>query len=320
MLLLVDMPKEPLTRAIPYLLPIRPEEISEVDLDERGGVSRCEIVVGGGIVRGWNAEGWWVRKGSQVIEQGEHSLGVCPVIAFAETEFPREGEFCQIADLSRRLFNLHSELDEILRSQTFSLLTYQIPPDQAGMFDVGAIAGQIGTHNMLIHSGSTPAFIAPPEGPAEIYLKRIAALEERIKEIGHFIEPSGSHQESGLALTLRFQQLNSSLSHFARRMADFELRMWDLVTRWLGLPFDSVSSIWDDDYAIADINAELQKLSAMQLSGFSEATLAAKRRQIVALDLAGLPDDELSALLDSESEFEHEREAEPAPEEPEGEL
>lgn len=322
MLVLVDMPNEtPATRAdqlqaraVPYLLPIKPEEVAEIELDERGLVERCEIFIGDGQVRGWDADGWWVRKGNDVLDQGAHPLGACPVLAFAETEFPREGEFSQIADLSKRLFNLHSELDEILRSQTFSLLTYQIPPDQAGLIDVGAIAGQIGTHNMLVHGGTTPAFIAPPAGPAEIYLRRIEAVEERIKAIGHFIEPSSSTQESGLALTLRFQQLNSSLSHFAGRLADLEARVWELVTRWLGLPFEAVSVSWDDDYAIADINAELQKLGAMQLSGFSEATLAAKRQQIVALDLAGLPDDELTALLESESEGAHEREPSMEPE------
>jgi hypothetical protein len=316
MLLLVDMPRDGATasvgevleqRRFPYLVPIVPEEVVALDLNAQGRVDRCEIMADGGRIHGWDGRQWWVRKGEQRLEMGEHGLGLCPVLAFAENEFPREGEFSQIADLSRRLFNLHSELDEILRAQTFSLLTYQIPPEQAGLLDVAIVAAQIGTHNMLVHSGGTPAFIAPPDGPATIYLARIAALEEKIKQIGHVIEPSGSQVESGLALTLRFQQLNSSLSHWASRMADLELRVWELVTRWLGLPFASVSSTWDDDYAIADISAELEKLGAMQLSGFSDATLAAKRQQILALDLAGLPDDELAALLDAEGEGAHER-------------
>lgn len=316
MLLLVDMPREqPGTladqlarRAVPYLVPIKPEEVASIEIGDQGKVSQCEIYIGDGQVRGWDASGWWVRKGEKRIDEGDHSLGVCPVLAFAENEFGREGEFSQIADLSRRLFNLHSELDEILRAQTFSLLTYQIPPEQAGLLDVAKVAAQIGTHNMLVHGGQTPAFIAPPDGPAVIYMQRIAALEERIKLIGYNVESSAQRQESGVALTLRFQSLNAALSRWAERMSDLELRVWDLVTRWLGLPLESVSSAWDDDFAIADIGAELEKLSAMQLSGFSEATLTAKRKQIVSLDLAGLGDEELEALLEAEDEGAHERE------------
>lgn len=321
MLLLVDMPASTPAnqadqiagRVVPYLLQIRPEEVVEIELDEQGRVSLCEIYGGEGQIRGWDDASWWVRKGESRIAEGEHPLGTCPVLAFAEREFPGEGELSQIADISRRLFNLHSELDEILRAQTFSLLTYQIPPEQLATLDVATIAAQIGTHNMLVHGGATPAFIAPPDGPANIYLQRIDAMEKRIKDVGHFIEPSGTRAESGIALELRFQQLNSSLSHWAGRMADLELRVWNLVTRWLGLPFESVSSAWDDDYAISDITAELQKLGAMQLSGFSDATLIAKRQQIVALDLAGLPEDELSALLEAEGEASHERPADPTP-------
>ncbi len=323
MLLLVDMPNAPPAgtraeqldrRAVPYLLPIYPEDVASIEMNEQGKVERCEIYIADGQIRGWDASGWWVRKGERRIEEGTHPLGVCPVLLFSETEFPREGAFTQIADLSKRLFNLHSELDEILRAQTFSLLTYQIPPEQAGLLDVATVAAQIGTHNMLVHAGQTPAFIAPPDGPATIYLARIAALEERIKLIGYNVEASGARQESGVALTLRFQSLNAALSHWAERMADLELRVWELVTRWLGLPFESVTSTWDDDYAIADIGAELEKLAAMQLSGFSAATLTAKRKQIVSLDLAGMPDDDLTALLESESESEHERAPNESPE------
>jgi hypothetical protein len=313
-LLLVDMPRAPGAtiaeqldaRAIPYLLPIAPEAVAAIEVNEQGLVDHCEIASADGTHRGWDVARWWVRQGERIIEEGEHGLDTCPVLAFAESEFPHEGEFSQIADLARRLFNLHSELDEILRAQTFSLLTYQVPPEQGHLFDATVVAGQIGTHNMLVHSGATPTFIAPPDGPATIYLARIAALEEKIRRIGHLVE-APEQAESGVALTIRFQQLNSALAHWAGKLADLELRVWALVTRWLGLPFESVSSTWDDDYAITDVAAELNTLAAMQMAGFSEVTLAAKRQQIVALDLAGLPDDELTALLDAEGEAAHER-------------
>lgn len=308
MLLLVDMPRDQATagRQVPYLLAIAPEELVSLSVNEQGMVDYCEVRADDGLIRGWDTAQWWTRKGEQRLEAGDHNLGICPVLAFAENEFPNEGEFAQIADLSRRLFNLHSELDEILRAQTFSLLTYQIPPEQAGLLDVSTVAAQIGTHNMLVHSGNTPAFIAPPDGPATIYLARIAAMEEKIRRIGHTVEAPGQ-AESGIALTIRFQQLNSALSHWAARMSDLEARTWDLVTRWLGLPYQSIAVSWNNDYALTDISAELDVLTAMQMTGFSDATLSAKRQAIVAMALSGLRDDELSALLATEGEITHER-------------
>ncbi len=312
MLLLVDMPREPgatradqlAERAVPYLTRIDPERVNAIELDERGAVAWIEIDDGDTLC-GWDTEIWWRRKGDRITEEGAHGLGVCPVLAFAEHEFPRFGEFAQIADLARRLFNLHSELDEILRSQTFSLLTYQVPPDQGYAFDAAAVAAQIGTHNMLVHSGDTPAFIAPPDGPATIYLARIAALEEKIRRIGHQIE-APDRTESGVALKIRFQQLNSALSHWAGRMEDLERRVWDLACLWLGIE-NRTQVGWDDDYALTDIATELDALAAMQMTGFSEAVLRAKRQQIVALDFASSEDDEMAALLAAEEEGAHER-------------
>jgi len=318
MLLLVDMPREIGTtraeqmdsRAMPYIAMIEPERIERIEVDDSGMVAMVEIddgVTDDGtpMVRGWDTERWWVRVGEQITESNEHPLGVCPVLAFGESAFPAEGEFAQIADLSRRLFNLRSELDEILRAQTFSLLTYQVPADQAHTFDASAISGQIGTHNMLVHSGQTPAFIAPPDGPARIYLDVIAQVEEKIRRIGHVVE-APDRAESGVALAIRFQQLNSSLVHWASRMEDLERRVWWLVSLWLGLQ-EPPSISWDDDYAITDLAAELDVLAAMIGSGFSPETLRAKRQQIISLDFASMDEPELDALMAAEAEAGQER-------------
>lgn len=311
MLLLVDMPQRGVpggvqeigVRPVPYLAAIAPEQVLDYQTDERGRLSWVEILDGDQI-RGWDATEWWTRKGDTREEQGTHGLGLCPVLAFAEGEFPGEGEFAQIADLAKRLFNLHSELDEILRSQTFSLLTLQVPPEQMN-FSAADTAQQIGTHNLLVHAGVAPGFIAPPDGPAKIYMERIAAMEEKIRRIGHMIE-APDRAESGIALKIRFQQLNAALSHWAGRMEDLERRVFDLACRWLGIPNRTAIS-WDDDYALTDVTAELEVLSSMQMTGFSDATLREKRKQIVVLDFATLEDDELTALLDAEDEAVHER-------------
>lgn len=315
MLVLMDMPAEiPPTlaqqaeqRKIPYLTPIAPELVRGYEMDESGSFSGVAIaaveVIDGKehqVIREWDAAEWRVRQGDKVLRSGPHPFGRCPVLAFTEaTHFPCFGAFSQIATLSRRLFNAESELDEILRSQTFSLLTYQIPPDVAATFNAGNVAAAVGTHNMLTHSGDAPAFIAPPDGPAQVYMTRIEGLKKSIRRVSLTLDDTAEQKaESGLALQLRFQALNAALGQFAVRMQDFERRIWELFAAGVSTE-NRVNVAWPLDYTLADIQAELDKLTSMQSTGFADAVLTAKRKQITSTEFANLEQDELSALLEA---------------------
>jgi hypothetical protein len=312
MLLLIDMPRtlpdnaadQKTERAFPYLVPIVPERVVSWAVDFRGRLTKLEygdvLDDGTAAIRGWNIERWWVRKGDQQIDGDEHTLGVCPALYFSESgEFPFFGPFAQIADLSKRLFNARSELDEILRSQTFSLLTYQNPPETAHNFNASQVAEAIGTHNMLVHGGATPAFIAPPDGPARTYLETIAHIEKAIARIALAIEtPEQQSAESGLALTIRFQSLNAALTGFARRMEDLERGMWEMVSRWMNL--DGVASTdWSKDYALADLANELQTLADMIASGMPDSIVRQQKKSITSIAFPTLPSDEMQVLLDA---------------------
>lgn len=312
MLLLVDMPskeqtdKQLVPRVIPYITSIAPEIVDSYTTDDRGLINWIEItgttIIDGktvDIFRGWDTLKWWIRKGATMLSQGDHNLGICPVIAFAENEFPQEGSFAQIADISKRLYNARSELDEILRSQTFSILTYQLPPQQMIPLDVATVAGQIGTHNMLIHSGETPSFVAPSSGPASTYLEVIENLQNKLDEIAHTVRPATG--DTGIALQYKFQQINSALSQWATKLLDIERKVWDLVCLWLGIENKTEVS-WEKDFSTTDLQNELNILAAMQSGGFSLETLGAMRKRILGLALGSLPDEQLTALMDSEDQ------------------
>lgn len=314
MLLLVDMPRVLPTseaaqieqRAVPYLVPLKPEAVIKYQLNTRGRVSFIEygdtLDDGTAVVRGWDESDWWVRKGEDVLEADTHNLGICPVLAFSESgAFPFVGPFAQIADLSKRLFNARSELDEILRSQTFSLLTYHVPPEMAATFgeSAGKIAEAIGTHNMLVHNGNAPSFIAPSDGPANTYLATIAHIEQAINRVSLAIEiPAQQSQESGLALTIRFQALNAALTGFARRMEDLENQVWGVVARWLKLSTPA-SAQWAKDFALADIATELQTLASMIAAGMPPEVVTEQKKVITQLAFPALPQADMQALLDA---------------------
>lgn len=312
MLLLVDMPQPPSTRTIPYLVAIEPERVKNYRLNAQGQLQSVTVQdwvmdkdgKAQEVLRQYTDHGWAFTGAEQA--SGTHDLGVCPVLAFTESGlFPSEGEFATLADLSKRLYNLRSELDEILRAQTFSLLTFKTPADRFPL-DLGPIAQSIGTHNLLQTFEAGAEFIAPPEGPARIYLDVLAQIESLMRQTALLVDiPSGNSQESGVALQLRFQALNASLVHFARRMEDFERRVWEVVGLWLGM-VPQVSVSWSKDYSIADLKTELEIAQNMAALNAPPAYQQSKLKQLIQLDLSTLPGDELAAVLASVDEVQQE--------------
>jgi hypothetical protein len=317
MLMLVDMPAEIganaadqlMNRKAPYWTPIDPADVKDYQVNDAGKFDFVSFhgtyIMDDGTqepcVWSFDTQSWTCKdqKDERLLAEGNHPLGECPVIAFTEYgDFPTFGAFAPIADLAKRLFNLESELDEILRSQTFSLLTLQVPEDSGTEERVGAAkaAGEtIGTNNLMVHSGSTPAFIAPPDGPAKIYLERIAKLEERIDEIALQVA-TPNQRESGYAMQMRFQLINAELARFARRMEDFERRAWELSAKWLGQ--DNTPDIsWPRNFNISDIEQELEILRNMADTIMPDEVLRQQKKRIVSMQFDGLEEDERESLL-----------------------
>lgn len=312
MLLLVDMPRElPPTmgeqisqRRLPFWTQILPESVTDYELGDDGKFKHVEFTgtiehEGARTDCVWHFDraAWRAEKAEndrngqrQVLAEGAHGLGECPVLIFTEHgDFPAFGPFAAIADLMRRMFNADSELDEIIRSATFPMLTIQVPdtttPDQKSA--IAKVAAEtIGVQNLVIHSGSTPAWIAPPDGPAKVCADRIAALRAQIDEVSLNVA-APNQRESGLAMTMRFAAINAELSRFAGRMEDLERRAWDLSRRWLGMQAAPVIQ-WQRDYQVADVAVELQILQDMQAAGLPSEVIAEQQRRVVALQFGGL--------------------------------
>lgn len=318
MLVLLDLPAVPsdttladalggAVRAVPYITPIAPELLADCAQDDKGQFISVDIhstmLVDGkneAVVRRWTPTHWQIWRGQSLWQEGEHPFGQCPVLALTEDggTFPRIGKYSQIADLSKRLYNANSELDDILRSQTFSVLTLQIPPEVSNPTQSAAEAvATIGTHSMLIHQGDTPAFIAPDSGPAQTYMARIAALQAAIDRIGmETASQPGQQQESGVARKMRFEALNADLAGFARVLQGLETRIWHLFHFALGLR-NRVEVEYPTDYNLTDSAAELDILALMQATGFESDVLREKRRSVVLSEFDRTNPNTLARLL-----------------------
>lgn len=324
-LLLVDMPRElPGTRAdqlaerrLPTWTFVLPETLTDYALGDDGKFRFAEFE--GTWTEGdqevpciwhFDTREWWAKtqdKKGEKLGGAAHPLGECPLIIGIEGDsFPHFGPFAAIADIARRLFNAESELDEILRGQTFSVLTMQTPdtatPEQK--LTAAKVAGEtVGTQNMLVHTGSTPQFIAPPSGPAEIYLKRIDKLERKIDDIA-LIPQESAQRESGDALRSRFQALNGELARFAGRMEDLERRAWALSQKWLRLTQAPITK-WPRDYNVADIAVELETLKGMRDAGMPREVIVEQQKRIVAVQFPGLDpaeQEQLTAAIDAQAQ------------------
>lgn len=330
MLLLVDMPPavapnmaaQIQARSAPYWTMIAPELLTDYEVGDDGKFNFAEF--SGNFTKQdrkrvpctwrFDRDGWQAfDKEKKVLDAGDHPLGECPLLIFTEgADFPCFGPFAAIADLSKRLFNLWSELDEILRAQTFSLLTMQVNENSTDQDKIKAaqIAGEtIGSSNLMVHSGNTPAFIAPPDGPARVYLDTITKVEAKIEAIGLDVRGSNA-QESGISLQMRFQALNTALGSFAGRMEDLERRAWELSRRWLGMT-QAPGTEWKRDYNMADIEKEMGVLQQMQAAAMPPHVIAQQEKRVVSLQFAGLEQadqDKINAAIDERT-----KEVEPQP-------
>lgn len=313
-LLLVDMPDQiPATkqyqidqRAVPYFVEILPETVHSYKMNQFGDFEwiiieeqvkeqepfgKAETTT---QYRYFDRQKWAIYdKDLNVTEQNEHNLGVCPVVALSETgKFPTLGEFSQIPRLSKRLMNLYSELDEILRSQTFSLLTMEQPAVPVGENETITIS----TDNALFFENNRPEFIAPPAGPAETYQKQIEKLENVIDKKSYMAIQDGVG-ESGKAKEYRFQALNNSLSAFAHKTEDFERKVWDIVCKWLNIP-NETSVSYKKDFNIKDLMTEIEIANGMTALNIGKKYEAAKKKQLVSLDLESLENEDMQDIFD----------------------
>ncbi len=339
MLVLVDMPQEIPSnaqsqldqRAFPYLVTIKPEELVDFSVDKRGRLTMVEIkdmLDDEPVIRGWDEEKWYIKKDDQIIKSNNHGLGLCPVLAFTEmNDFPALGGFSSMEPIIKRLYNIRSELDEILRRHTFPIFSAQFPLIEPSMYlDPGTaqtmqakMIGQLqegikklGAERGIVSPGSV-GFVAPPDGPATTLQNTIKELEEKINEIGLKIDMTGERTaESGLALTIRFQALNAALTRFARRMEDLERRVFDVASRWLKIDTEAITE-WGKDYELADPEREIAILQQMQAAALPEEVIKKQMKTVINAQFSTADPEEVDELNNSVDEFSQER---PLPAEP----
>ena len=153
-----------------------------------------------------------------------------------------------------------SELDELIRNQTFSIFLYPST-------DVSDLT--LGTNNVLGYDPQykmSPAFAAPPDGPAKVVMEQFDRLVREIYRMSLLTHQTGSTTKtgtqnlpSGLALKIDRESLDTALSEFASVLERAEESIADIWAWWTGETI-TYEVAYPRDFTLQDMATELQPL------------------------------------------------------------
>lgn len=293
-------------RKFPYAYTLDPDRVEGVSIDKNGRVLSIKFrdtavssTMGDDKERTvyFDTQRWAVYEDGALVSAGDHNLGEVPVVWFPSQhvkngELTPTPELYPIAGISCSLYNHCSWLTEILRNQTFPLLTF--PSKEASDLIIG-------NNNALCYDGDTvrfqPGFISPPSDPAALLQAQIKTMvEEMYRMAGLTFSTTTKQEASGISRQWEFERTNQRLAAFAKRCAAAERKIMALVAKWMGLELEYTAT-YSNDFGITDVSTELRNAQAvldMQLTGKVKTEVA---RQVLAAYVPELPAERFDAII-----------------------
>ena len=186
----------------------------------------------------WDNERFKLYNSSgAVIHQETHNLGEIPVTPFysrRRARIPFIGRsMLRDPKVFKDHYNLLSEFRELLRSNTFALLSYKMKEDET----LGGAKSNLGntlSTESVVFSYEGVDYVAPPEGPVKSYLDAIIRVEKQIYRLVNLpYEDNSRDAESAESRRIQALGLNRVLSRAADEAERFEYqiaRLWFMAT------------------------------------------------------------------------------------------
>lgn len=230
---------------------------------------------------------WETVKGG---ENGEETLraqavrsnpwGFIPLVIFRHAKAPEDAVrgislIRNVAKLAKRLFNYHSELDEILSATTFPML--QVPTKPTAGTTASArsklASFTIGTGNALpVPSDSTRDYkwLSPDTSAAEVYERRIEECKSDIRSIARLEYASADAakvQKAAMTRAFEFENMNRALVDTAQQFAAAEEDLFRKVDAMNGgSAAEEIRCTAPERFDVEEMAAELERtLKAMEL-------------------------------------------------------
>jgi hypothetical protein len=239
-------------------------------------------------IRLWLPDEWMLfdDEGRQ-IDEGTNEASEVPIVEVVPGNMPLPVH--DIATINRRIYNLCSQLDEILINVTFPQMYIQsgegveTETGEAISPDVSPIV--IGTGRILqlpTESGMPPGFLAPPDGPAKLHIEERERLISAIYSLAGLErkDPDTQRVQSGVAKAYDFRETNSRLVSIAHAAERAEEEILHLLNAYGFAGEFNVT--YQKDFNVRDFTLMLEDYLNIQKT---DLPAAAKRRAM--MDLAG---------------------------------
>lgn len=268
-------------------------------------------------VRIINEEGWelYDYKSGKAIDKGEHGLGRLPAVQLFGKRRAILSDVGQSVLGDPRLyidvFNLTSEMRELERNQTFTMVNVQLGTgdNATSVIDAQTMMGQqTGVMNILFTPGAATMLSGDAENVAT-YREDIQQLKRDIyREAGVQWETDSKDAEAEGSLSLKREELNTRLAAYGDECEQAE---YELVNCWYRWKYgaDSAEQKQDDDDVIikypdrfdaTPFDDVLAQLQAATSAGMPAIFLKEFRKSIVSKfeGMANLTPDLLKKIND----------------------
>jgi len=262
-------------------------------------------------VRVVDEEKWTLYdKGGKQIDQAAHGFGRLPIVIL----YGRRRKLIPLLGkpimgdpmLYIDLYNLQSEVRELLRNQTFAILNVPTGKDSTVEQETAKLGRQSGTSNVMF-STEPASFIAPPE-------TNVAAYHEHIDRLGRMIyrlvavpwESDSRDSESADSRKLKRADLHSALVSYTGEIQRADDTLLELAYRALfgedgwekARDKDEPSTSYSQDFELPDLDAVVERCSKAITLDLGETATKELKKQTVAQLLPQVNEDTKTQIHD----------------------
>lgn len=307
-------------RKFPYIFKVEPELVigDECMVDDRGKLQsvtyyETDVVESDGtkrkVKRLWDTEKTQIFKqtnatdGSnkivwELIDERFYPHGKLPCFFFygsanIDNAVLPTSQFLHPAKVNKAIYNLCSEIREIQRKQTFSILTMPGQPPEGGL--------TVGTESVLYYpemSTNVPAFIAPADGPATILSNHVTMLISEIYRMScvSYTQQYASGQQSGESKRWTFHITRQVLEDFARNCEIAEKKIAEIFGAWINHDLNA-NIQYSRKYGADDIDADINRTDVVLKMGLSDKVNAEVQKKFIRSYFSDM-DDVLIKMLE----------------------
>jgi hypothetical protein len=264
----------------PYLQLILPIRVWQLEQDEWGRITRMLVHEAENRWRLWTPtesvvyEGRAsVMAGKVVVQKAEavtrtaHSWGRVPAEMFIACDpNPNDPEgpwgvsaMKATALIDLRILNALSLLDDDLRKTGYPLLHVQRDPLDGAEPDMSVGSG------FALYVDANVEWKSPPPDLARVLWEHIEQLESLAYKVGgvHRRSQDSVEAHSGLALDWENAPIYATVQRWARRLREWEIRLWRLMAQGLGVSATGIDVVYPDDFSTRPAEADVATAKAL---------------------------------------------------------